>query len=210
MLRAVRVSIELAHESADPEVALHYVLRVPAGTRSIAVRLVEFFGAEPREISATAAGRALALDARRVGPLWEGELFLPESAQSDTAMRLDIQYSVANARRGRGDRFDFAIPLFLVTWNPETSADTFFTAEIRLPEEAHLSEIFPTVPLAIAFTPGVRSHTLTLPVVPSLVRFRGGVGAPPLLGFTGLVDVGVGLLLGTLALIGWRRLRAGD
>ena len=85
-----------------------------------------------------------------------------------------------------------------------------FIASVTIPADFSVVETFPTVPKTVAEVEDQRTYDFRVQVVPSMVRFRGHVGDPPLLTFARKVDLGVLAILLIAGAFGWRGLRRGS
>ena len=192
------------------DVRVRYRLRADSVTHAIPLRVLSFFGAEPTDIRAAVGGRQIEvrLDHSRA-PLLTGTISLPQALGTGEEIDLELRYRVRGAVRGGSDDWDAAVPVLLVEGRPGGSSEDFFTAVARLPPDRVVVESFPTVPRRMEETDAGRHYSLTLQVVPAMVRWRGGVGEPPLFSFERTVDILILGLLLVLSLIAYRTLRDG-
>jgi hypothetical protein len=198
---------------ADPaaertEVQLRYRLVTDAPVREIPIRGMAYFGADPAEVQAMVGGTRSRpeMDAGRA-PLVTGVVRLPGGTGAGDTLELELSYLLPAAIPAEGGGFDIVLPLLYVDWPPAGAPAGMLEAAIVLPAEYSIQESFPTVPREITTEGGSRRYDLRLQAVPSMIRFRGHEGDPPLLTFGRLVDLGVIALLAVLAGLGWRALR---
>ena len=191
------------------DVRVRYRLRADSVTHAIPLRVLSFFGAEPTDVRAAVGGWQIPVQLNHArAPLLTGTVPLPAPLSSGEEIDLELRYRVRGAVRGGEDDWDAAVPVLLVEGRPRGSPEDFFTAEARLPAGRVVLESFPTVPRRMEETDAGRRYSLTLQVVPAMVRWRGGTGEAPLLSFERRVDA---LILGLLAVllgVAYRTLRA--
>jgi hypothetical protein len=123
----------------------------------------------------------------------------PDTSAASASGLLRLRYTVRNAEAGR-EPFDLIVPVARVDRPLSGSPEGFFTATVALSGDARLWETFP---VGRASGP----DAMSLPVLPSFVRLRGGRGDAPRLTVPRVADVGVGLAIVLLTLVGWRRAR---
>lgn len=206
-----RVHAEIAESGQDDaatEVDIRYRLVADTAVRGIPLRGLAFFGAAPRQVRAsTGEGPTrVDLDATRE-PLLTGSVDLAVPADAGDTLELDVSYRLPATIPAAGESFDLVLPLLYVDWRPAGAPADMLEATIVLPAEYSIQESFPTVPREITTEAGQRRYDLELQTVPSMIRFRGHAGDPPLLTFSRLVDLGVVALLALAAAIGWAALR---
>lgn len=193
---------------AMTEVSVRYRLAIDTRVREIPLRGLAFFGAAPRDVRATIGGESgpLDLDDRRE-PLLTGQVDLPASRGSGDTLELELSYRLTAAIPAAGQSFDLVLPVLYVDWPPAGAPADMLQARIVLPADYSIQESFPTVPREISTRGGQRRYDLDLQTVPSMIRFRGHAGDPPLLTFSRLVDLGVVAILALAAALGWAALR---
>jgi hypothetical protein len=201
--------IEWDGPDTDPVVRLRLDIEVAPGTRAIPLRGLEFSGAIPADVSASADGAPLVvrMDQTRASPLVEGEVELP-SGRGDAGIEIEIRYRVLAATVVDDGESTVAVPLLLPEWKTAGSTGDVFRAQIRIPPEYHIAEVFPTVPAQVTEDDRGKVYAISIPAIPALVRFDSGIGPAPLLGFTRSIDLLLFGLIAALALLGARQLRS--
>lgn len=193
---------------APTEVELSYRLVADSAVRKVPLRGLAFFGLTPADLRASVGGAGVAseLDVQRP-PLLTGTVRLPARAAPGDTLELAISYRLPTAIPAEAGDFDVVLPLIYVDWRPAGAPEGMLQATITLPAKYSIQESFPTVPRHIDTAGGFRRYDLELQTVPSMIRFRGHEGDPPLLTFSRMVDLGVILLLAVAAGLGWKALR---
>lgn len=211
--RVLGVRVEARVAEAGPEVAptevdIRYRLVADDRIRDVPLQGLAFFGASPSDVRASVGGAPAAseVDAGRA-PLVTGAVRLPDPAEPGDTLELELSYRLPAALPTEGGSFDVVLPLLYVDWRPEGAPDDMLQATIVLPSDYSIQESFPTVPREMVDAGATRRYRLGLQAVPSMIRFRGHEGEPPLLTFGRLVDLGVVAGLSLLGLWGWRVLR---
>lgn len=194
--------------AASTGVEIRYRVVADSAVRRIPLRGMAFFGATPAEVRATVGGEPAPaeLDVERE-PLLAGDVRLPGRTAPGDTLEVEVSYRLPAAIPAAGGSFDVVLPLLYVDWRPAGAPEDMLEATIALPAAYSIQEAFPTVPREITTEAGTRRYGLRLQTVPSMIRFRGHEGDPPLLTFSRLVDLGVVLLLVVAGALGWRALR---
>jgi hypothetical protein len=159
-------------------------------------------------VAEDATGKPLPLALEPPGEhVLDGTLTLPAPAAGGAARTAVFRYRVARAGVSgtpRADRFDVSVPVALVRTRAGGSPEGFFAARVSLPEAWGIWESFPVARTEEHVADGLRHAQLTLPVVPSFVRLRGGTGDRPALGVPEAVDLGMAVVILLLSALGWR------
>lgn len=230
----VRFEADAVPATEPVRVTESYRLRLEAGVERIPLLGLHFLGARIEALEAELDGASLAFETSAVAgeqgastapgspgaqggssrrsPLFLGDLRLPRPIASSGEHELTLRYEVRDALRRREAAFDLVVPVLVVDWPPTTAPPDMFGARLLMPADHHITSAFPTVDRATEVRDGARAESFRLQVTPSVIRYRGTVGEPPVLTRGRLVDLGVGLfLLGLLAwgMVRWRRSLAG-
>lgn len=196
--------------AAPTEVEVRYRVVADAPVSTIPLKGMAFFGATPAEVRAAVGGAPAPTELepeQEREPLLAGGVRLPGRADPGDTLELEVSYRLPAALPAGGESFDVVLPLVYVDWRPAGAPEDMLEATIVLPEAYSIQESFPTVPREITTEGGTRRYDLRLQTVPSMIRFRGHEGEPPLLTFSRAVDLGVLLLLALGGVFGWRALR---
>lgn len=190
---------------AQSRVQLVYRLLPAPGVDSVPLKGLAFFGNRPEGVEAAFEGRAPAhvpLDSPR-GDLLRARLPLPSDAAPGDTVALTLSYALDRAIPEEARDFDLVLPVLYVDWRPLGAPGDMFVATVRIPANYSVVETFPTVPKNVSAAGGERSYDFRVQVIPSMIRFRGHVGEPPLLTFARKVDAGVVLILLAAGAFGW-------
>ncbi len=205
----VRFEARIGAAGADgrsaSRVRLLYRLLPAPGTDTVPLRGLAFFGNRPEALEASLAGRSTApvgLGSPRDG-LLRATLPLPPDAAAGDTIDLTLAYRIDRAIPEDAREFDLVLPVLYVDWRPLGAPEDMFVASVTIPSDYSVVETFPTVPKEVTTAGGERTYDFRVQVVPSMVRFRGHVGEPPLLTFARKVDLGVVLVLMAAGGFGW-------
>lgn len=200
-----RIGAAGAYGRSASRVRLVYRLLPAPGTDTVPLRGLAFFGNRPEELEASLAGRSpapVALESPRDGLLRATLPLPPDAARGDT-IDLTLAYRLDRAIPEDAREFDLVLPVLYVDWRPLGAPEDMFVASVTIPSDYSVVETFPTVPKQVTAAGGERTYDFRVQVVPSMVRFRGHVGEPPLLTFARKVDLGVVLVLMVAGGFGW-------
>lgn len=204
-VRMARLSVDLTGPDSIISVRVRYELSMLPSVREIPLRALAFAGATFRNVIARVDDREIRILLRRSSgsPLVSGVVPLEVNELTSS---LDLEYEVVE-RVFRGDDFDISVPVLLVDWPLEGTRPGLFIATTRMPVDYALVEVFPTVPLRHSEQAAVREYELEMQVVPSLVRFRGRLGTPPVVTFARTVDLAAIAVILLGCFLGWWGLR---
>lgn len=206
LLRA-RMEVDVPGNGSNAQVTLRYTISIDSAVR-IPLRGVRFFGAELLGVSAWVAGRRLPVELDRSRPsLISGAVQIPRQLARDRPLMLTLRYTLDRSIEDGRARFDIAVPLLLVDLAPTDAPQDMFAATIRLPSEFVIVESFPTVPKQVFDEGEMTRYVLALPVIPSMVRWRGTAGRAPRFGFARMVDLFTIGIIGLLAALGYRQVK---
>lgn len=186
-------------------VRLVYRLLPAPGSETVPLKGLAFFGNRPEELEASLDGRTpapVALESPRDGLLRAG-VPLPAGAAGGETIDLTLTYRLDRAIPEEARDFDLVLPVLYVDWRPLGAPEDMFVASVTIPSDYSVVETFPTVPKQVTTAGGERTYDFRVQVVPSMVRFRGHVGEPPLLTFARKVDLGVVFVLMVAGGLGW-------
>lgn len=205
----VRFEARIGAAGADglsaSRVRLVYRLLPAPGSETVPLKVLAFFGNRPEELEASLDGRTpapVALESPRDGLLRAG-VPLPAGAAGGETITLTLSYRVDRAIPEEARDFDLVLPILYVDWRPLGAPEDMFVASVTIPSDYSVVETFPTVPKQVTAAGGERTYDFRVQVVPSMVRFRGHVGEPPLLTFARKVDLGVVFVLLVAGGFGW-------
>ncbi len=122
--------------------------------------------------------------------------------------RLRLTYEVLDA--GEAEVTSLTIPLWVARWPPREALPDTFTASVSLPGSWSLQSAFPRGFESfnpIDLTTDRAHYRFELPVMPAFLRLEVARGAAPLWTLDRTVDGLTVVVLLTIALLGWRRLR---
>lgn len=177
----------------------------------IPLRSIQFFGTRLHGVEAATEGRGARLEMDTgQGTVVTGRLRLDRPLAAGDTLTVGLAYRLDRAIPGRSRSFDLVLPLLMVDWPPAGAPDDMLEAAVSIPASYSVLESFPTVPKEMSTSGERRRYDFRLQVIPSMVRFRGQVGEPPVLTFSRLVDLGVFALLLAAAAIGYWGLRRGQ
>lgn len=191
-------------EAARTSIEVRYRVS-PGGTLdSIPLTGIEFSGTRLRRLEAEIGGETVpvTLDRSRA-PAIGGFVHLRSPSPSDDTLAVTLTYELDRAIPGSSRQFDLVLPLLLVDWTPAGAPDDMLRARVSIPASYSVQESFPTVPKEMQLSGDLRRYDFRLQVIPTMIRFRGHVGDPPVLSFSRLVDLGVLLLLIVAGALGW-------
>lgn len=211
-VRSASLEADLTVRGNGVRVRIAYRLTVPPDLEAVplsglSVRGTRISGLEAR------LGRGepapLSWDAGADSPAGRARVPIRGALDGDTAT-LELTYRVEPTESLAGEDGRIRLPVVQVAWPPEEARPGTFRARLELPQDAYVTETFPTVlGQAEATTEGVRRYELDLQVVPALVSVGLQEGEPPVLTFGRAVDVAVVGLLAVLGVWGFRALRRG-
>lgn len=138
------------------------------------------------------------------GGYLRGRVALPPQLRGADSLRLQVSYTVREARVDRGSDLRYRLPVMVAGEPPREALPGTFTARIHLPGEVSVHESFPTGFRTAPDSPG--QVELSLQVVPAVVTLRARMGEAPLLAPLRLLDLGAVLLLAALGAWGLRAL----
>ena len=92
-------------------------------------------------------------------------------------------------------------------WKPAAATADAFQAVIQLSEEYSLRSVFPAMRWKIDQQAAKSIYSFKLQTIPAWIKFKVFKGSPPLFSLELLVDLGVGLVLILLMLVGWKKLK---
>lgn len=110
---------------------------------------------------------------------------------------VDITYST------RATSLKVIAPLIFVSALTRSADEKLFTATITLPARYQLTESFPTIETTEVQEGSLRTYTVELPVIPSMIKFK--MAEDFVVGITEILDMTVLLTLGLLGVIGWKK-----
>ncbi|HEX7051817.1 MAG TPA: hypothetical protein VF188_16545 [Longimicrobiales bacterium] len=207
-LLGAAMSAEIAPRARTAVVTVRYRLVADGEAAEIRLRGLEFFGTELDDISASVHGnRAPFRFERKAAPAVAGTISIPPGCRGEDELEITLRYTVRQAIGLEGRRFDAVLPLLVPEAEPPAAREGFFTSETRMPAEYTVTESFPTVPRTTAVEGETKRVSLTLQVMPAMVRWRGTSGPPPLLTFGRSLSLGVAGVILILVLMGYGRLR---
>lgn len=209
-----RFEAEIGARGADgrdaTRVRLVYRIVPVTAPDTVPLKGLAFFGNRPERVESAfgdGAPEPVSLVDPR-GNLLRGGLPLPSDAAPGDTLALTIAYELDRAIPEDARSFDLVIPVLYVDWRPAGAPEDMFVASVTIPADYSVVETFPTVPKELTEAEGARRYDFRVQVIPSMVRFRGHVGEPPVLTFARKVDLGVVLVLivaGAFGLHGLRR-----
>lgn len=218
-VRTLRLQVEAGAGGSPPRLELDYRLRVPPEVGEIPLRGLAFGGTEIAGVEAWVDGSPVEVRLRPDGRLLTAATVpLPEArgegrgagrgSGGPAERSLRLAYRVEDARGPSGGAsFDLRLPVLRVDWEPTSSEEGTFAAEMRLPLDARVTERLPTVPMTRSAAGSEAVYRFTLPAVPSVLRFRGRTGPAPALTLGRWVDLAVLAVLALVGLLGWRAFR---
>ncbi len=206
------VTVEARLKSGTPStVSMTYFLR-PAGATEVIFRSLQFGRFRVTNVRAFLGEQEVSF--RILGPAEgrvDGRVDLPETAP-DGRIRLRLVYEVLPEVGRLAASFAPIIPLLVAEWPPAETRPEAFVATVHLPADVHLYSAFPfefTRIESVELTAEGSVYRFALPVIPAMIRLRGGSEPPALLTAERVVDVGAVAALIVLAGFGWRRMRKG-
>lgn len=202
-IRRAAVAVDLSGSPRVPTVRFEIELPPADGPAGgpMPFRILQSADASAGLPLATAGGRALALSVARLDEdVLEGTVELPPATAGP--LRLTLRYDVTL----RGPEGSYRLPLPVPEWPPEPAGGDVFTATVRAPAGAFMRDPFPSRATRREDSAGA-VYSFALPAVPSQLAFDLAPRAARGLAAGRLTDVAAAILLGALALLGWRRLR---
>jgi len=122
--------------------------------------------------------------------------------------RVVAQYTVPSAVYEDGDALRGHIPILSLDIDPDEARPGLFLAEVSLPAEWALSEVFPTgLKASSDAIDQARSYAVELSVVPATLSFRAHADGRWHPGLPFVLDVLAALIILGFSFIGWRHLR---
>lgn len=118
-------------------------------------------------------------------------------------IRLQLNYEVP---LGQSDPFTLIIPVVYPDVAAREASQEFFNAAIQI-KGFQIHEAFPSATWTMDTKGDWNLHQLTLQAVPSMIKLKLGKGGRPLLSTLNLVDLAVILILVSLLIIGWKKIR---
>ncbi len=132
-----------------------------------------------------------------------------ESASAGTVgprAGLALRYRVARPIARDGASLRVHVPVLSVPWPPAEARPGTFHAEVRVPPDWKVTQVFPTGLRASAADPELLVGDL--PVVPSVITVRAREGSGGLPTLPVVLDVLAALALAVVSWTGWRHLRS--
>jgi len=199
MVESAVLTVDLTAGDGSASVRVEYRLSGHAPGAAIPIQLLGFGVATTDEV------RVGALDPVVLWPT-SGTLRVATvrswgSAEGE-ASRFALEYDVLEAVEQSGDAFVVRVPIVVVKLPPVEEADELFRARVRLPAAWRVADGFPS-----GFRADGDDYSVSLPVVPSVVRLRGRVDGRWRPGLPLVVDLLVVSILLAFAFRGWRHLR---
>lgn len=209
-LTAVQFRAEVDATSGTASVRTSHDMRISSGTGTIEFRAVSFgdrklqrlrahLGVDTLSITSAATGSGK----DRLAAVIVSRVQLSDSVPDRNSVRIDVAYEVEGALRRREGNVDVQIPVLLANGSVEQSRGDFFEALVRLPRDLEIRERFPTVAWEKEVVRSATNYRFRLPSAPSLVRFRGSIGAGSWFTLAKALDIAVILFLLGLLPLGW-------
>jgi len=126
----------------------------------------------------------------------------PWASEASEYGRFVVEYDIREAVEESGNDFLVRIPVVVAGLTAGDARDEFFRASVRLPAEWRVADGFPS-----GFRPDADAHSVSLSVLPAVLRLQGTVDGSWRLGLPLLVDVLVVSILLAFAFFGWLHLR---
>lgn len=209
ILTSVQFRAEVDGTSGTASVRTSHEMRMASGARTIEFRAVAFGDRKVQRLRARLGSDTLSITSATTGggrdraAVVVGRVGLPDSVPEGDSVRIDVIYEVEGALRRRDGDVDVQIPVLLANGSVEESRGDFFVGRVRLPRNLDMRERFPTVAWEKEQLRSATNYSFRIPSAPSLVRFRGRVGAGSWFTLARALDIAViAFLLGLLPL-GW-------
>lgn len=206
-LESVTVEARVAADGSTT-VTMSYFLR-PEGAETIELMAIRFGGSRVANVRAFVGHREVSFHVDGTGAEWVGariELGAPVSERLPLRLRYEVIPRPDLAR----DPIDIAVPMLVARWPPSASDPEAFRATVFLPDGIEARATFPSefeAVESIDLTSDSNAYRVSLPVVPSLLRFTAGHGPEPFFSAGRGFDLAATAVLLALSVIGWRRLR---
>ena len=200
---------------AAVEMAISYRLKT-GGSTEIPLAILALGASRATELTVDCQGKRLELrPSSSSNPRRQMlEIVLPQALAAQQELELELRYIVDRGLFGEMDGpLAASLPVAAVLWPPATEAAEAFRAEVRLPDGWSLYDPFPSglrrlvsdLEADLSVRLPVQTWQASLPVVPSMLRFRARRGAAPWLSPDRVADLSsVALLLALLLFGGWR------
>ncbi len=207
-VRSAELEAEVGRDGSSALVRVVYTLDVPAVT-PLRIQLLGFGEARTSVVWLGDARQGTWLELDPGEGSMRTAAYTLNLAAPDSAFRLEVRYRLRRALKTEGPSAEAVLPVLVVALPPAPDAGEVFQARVALPEGWRLLDAFPSG--LRAGTPGadgVRYASVSLPVVPSVVRVRARTDGAWRPGLPFVLDVGAVLALVIFAGVGFRYLSA--
>ena len=195
-------------EEDRAHVAITYVVRVTPESRAVPLAGL-LFGVNVSSVQVSIAGTDAPLDITfspggRIG----GSVPFGPAAVEDGLVSFVLRYEVSEAAAASSGLRELRAPIVAVMWAPAEAAPGVFSAEVLLPPELTVLGSFPADfrEADDVSAAGGRRYVAELSVLPALLSLRVTEGGGRL-AITTILNAAVLILLGAVAVGGWRYLR---
>ena len=147
-------------------------------------------------VQAGSAEPVLAELSKNKNGLWQTVVPLPLTGSANVTLTLNYQVT--------GQGHSFYVPMIYPFWKPTGTDADLFQAQIDFPASYRLVESLPTHSAAESTTGGKKSRSFKLSAFASVLWLKFADEHETTIGTNLLVDIGVLLLLGVLAIVGWK------